>query len=72
VQTHLPLRRLAIGVVDDAGDALDAIVPNQIFELLFKAISRFEIRDFCNDDNVGVLFGFKMRCCPQRDRRAAR
>ena len=72
VQPHLPFGRLAVGIVDDPCDPLDSLVANQVLQLFFQPVARFEIGNLGDDDHVGILLGLEMRGGPQRDRRAAR
>ena len=66
MQPDLPGRRLAIGVVDDARDALDLVFADQLFEFLLDAIAVLEVRDFLDDDDFGVLFRFEFNLRPHR------
>ena len=52
---------LAVGEVDDPGDALDAVVPHQVFELFLEPVTRFQIRNLGDHDHVGIFFGLEVR-----------
>ena len=66
VETNLPSWRLAVGEVNDAGDALHLLIADEQLKLLADAVPCFEVRNFGDDDDVAGLFFFEVRLRAKR------